>query len=319
VSAVVDVAVAILVRPDGEVLLAQRPAGKVYGGWWEFPGGKIEAGEEPVHALARELHEELGVDAEQAFPWITRVYAYEHATVRLHFFRVLRWRGEPHGREGQAFAWQRLRAITVGPVLPANGPVLKGLALPAEYAISNAGEVGEERFLAALERRLAGGLRLVQVREKTLPREGLARLARRVVGLARAHGAIVLINGDEALAREVGAQGVHLPSAELAARSARPDLEWVGASVHSVPELRRAEALGADFAVLGPVRPTTSHPGATPLGWDAFEAIAHGASLPVFALGGLRAADLEAAWARGAHGVAMIRGAWDAGRGQGER
>jgi 8-oxo-dGTP diphosphatase len=313
---VVDAAVAILTRPDGQVLLAQRPAGKVYGGWWEFPGGKVEAGEAPAHALARELHEELGVDAVQAFPWVTRVYAYEHATVRLHFFRVLRWQGEPHGREGQAFAWQRLGNITVGPLLPANGPVLKGLSLPSEYAISNAAEVGEVRFLAALERRLAGGLRLVQVREKALPRGALARLARRVVELAVPRGATVLVNGDEAMAREVGAQGVHLRSDQLAARSVRPDFEWVGASVHSAPELRRAEALGADFAVLGPVRPTASHPGASPLGWDEFEAIARGASVPVFALGGLRTADLETACVRGAHGLAMIRGAWEASAGE---
>jgi 8-oxo-dGTP diphosphatase len=311
VSPVVDAAVAILIRPGGEVLLAQRPAGKVYGGWWEFPGGKIEPGEAPRHALARELHEELGVEAEQAFPWITRVYAYEHATVRLRFFRVFRWRGEPHGREGQAFAWQRLGAISVGPILPANGPVLKGLALPMEYAISNAGEVGESVFLAALERRLGEGLRLVQVREKTMPREQYAALARRVVDLARPHDAIVLVNGDEAVAREAGARGVHLPSAELTVRSARPDFEWVGASIHSEEDLRRAEALGADFAVLGPVRPTASHPGAAPIGWNGFARIARDASLPVFALGGLVRSDLDPAREHGAHGIAMIRGAWE--------
>jgi 8-oxo-dGTP diphosphatase len=311
VSEVVDVAAAILVRPDGAVLLAQRPAGKVYGGWWEFPGGKVEPDEAPSHALARELHEELGVEVERAFPWVTRVHAYEHATVRLHFFRVLRWRGAPQGREGQAFAWQRLDAMTVGPVLTANGPVLKGLALPVEYAISNAAEVGVAVFLAALERRLAGGLRLVQLREKTLPRERLRALGGAVLELARPYAAVVLINGDEALARELGAHGVHLPADALAARTARPDFEWVGASIHSFPALQQAEALGADFVALGPVQPTASHPGAPPLGWEGFERIARGAGLPVFAIGGLRPGDLETAWARGAHGLAMIRGAWE--------
>lgn len=310
-SEVVDVAAAILVRPDGAVLLAQRPAGKVYGGWWEFPGGKVEPGEAPSHALARELHEELGVEVEQAFPWVTRVHAYDHATVRLHFFRVLRWRGAPQGREGQAFAWQRLDAMSVGPVLPANGPVLKGLALPVEYAISNAAEVGTAVFLAALARRLAGGLRLVQLREKTLPRERLRALGGAVLELARPYAAVVLINGDEALARELGAHGVHLPANELAARTARPEFEWVGASIHSLPALRQAEALGADFVALGPVQPTASHPGAPPLGWEGFARVARGAGLPVFAIGGLRRGDLETAWAHGAHGIAMIRGAWE--------
>jgi 8-oxo-dGTP diphosphatase len=154
-------------------------------------------------------------------------------------------------------------------------------------------------------------LRLVQVREKTMPREQYAALARRVVDLARPHDAIVLVNGDEAVAREAGARGVHLPSAELTVRSARPDFEWVGASIHSEEDLRRAEALGADFAVLGPVRPTASHPGAAPIGWNGFARIARDASLPVFALGGLVRSDLDPAREHGAHGIAMIRGAWE--------
>ena len=307
----IDVAVAILIRADGRVLLAQRPAGKVYGGWWEFPGGKIEAGEAAPHALARELHEELGVEAERAYPWITRDFTYPHATVRLHFFRVLSWRGEPHGREGQAFTWQDLAALTVGPVLPANGPVLKSLSLPTEYAISNACEVGETRFLTALEERLAAGLRLVQLREKAMPRDRLAALARRVVASAGRCGAIVLVNGDVALAREVGAHGVHLTARQLAEAAERPALDWVGASCHTAAELRSAEGLGADFTVLGPVAATPTHPGVPTLGWDGFEASARDAAIPVFALGGMRRIDLERAWSCGAHGVAMIRGAWE--------
>lgn len=297
-------------RADGRFLLAQRPAGKVYGGYWEFPGGKLEPGEPPAEALARELHEELGLDVERATPWITRVYAYPHGTVRLRFFRVRRWRGEPHGREGQAFSWQRLEAITVAPMLPANAPVLRALGLPTEYALSNAGEVGDEAFVAALGRRLAQGLRLVQLRERTMPRERLAPLAATVVSMVRGAGGIVLVNADEALAREAGAHGVHLTAARLAAIDARPAFEWVGASVHTSAELRRAERLGVDLAVLGPVHPTPTHSGALPLGWDGFERIARDAAIPVFAIGGLAATDLERAWTHGAHGVAMIRGAW---------
>jgi len=311
VSATVDAAVAILVRADGRVLLAQRPAGKVYGGWWEFPGGKIEPGEAPAHALAREVHEELGTEIERVYPWVTREFSYPHATVRLHFFRVLGWRGEPHGREGQAFAWQDLAGVTVGPVLPANGPVLKLLALPVEYAISNAAAVGEARFLAALAERFAAGLRLVQVREKSMPRERRAALVERVVAAAAPYRARVLVNGDAALARDSGAHGVHLTARQLAQVTTRPDLEWVAASCHGADGLRQAEALGADFAVLGPVAATPTHPGAPTLGWSGFEASARGAAIPVFALGGVRRGDLERAWSCGAHGVAMIRGAWD--------
>ena len=308
----IDVAAAILIRPDGAVLLAQRPAGKVYPGYWEFPGGKLEPGEAPAEALARELHEELGVDIEHPAPWITRVYTYPHGTVRLHFFRVRRWYGEPHGREGQAFSWQRVGSPAVAPMLPANAPVFRALALPVEYAISNAAAVGAAAFLAALRRRLAAGLRLVQLREKTMPRERLARLAREVAGLVREAGGTLLVNADEALAGEAGARGIHLTSAQLAAATARPGFDLVGASIHRADELRKAEALELDFAVLGPVAATPTHAAAATLGWAGFERIARDAAIPVFAIGGLVRGDLERAWAHGAHGVAMIRGAWEA-------
>ncbi|MGH8683134.1 MAG: thiamine phosphate synthase, partial [Burkholderiales bacterium] len=206
--------------------------------------------------------------------------------------------------------WQRVEAITVQPMLPANEPVLRALALPTEYALSNATEVGDEAFVAALRRRLAQGLRLVQLREKTMPRDRLVQLAGRVVRLVRETGGIVLVNADEALAREAGADGVHLTAARLAAIDSRPALEWVGASVHTRDELRKAERLGVDLAVLGPVHPTPTHSGAPPLGWDGFERIARDAAIPVFAIGGLAPADLERAWTHGAHGIAMIRGAW---------
>ena len=121
----------MITRPDGSFLLGQRPAGKVYAGYWEFPGGKIEAGEAPLPALKRELHEELGIEVETAYPWLTRDYDYAHAAVRLRFFRVVSWSGNLHGRESQRFAWQLPDAISVDPLLPANAPILRALRLAA--------------------------------------------------------------------------------------------------------------------------------------------------------------------------------------------
>src|SRR5690242_11484223 len=286
-SAPVDVAVAVLIRSDGAALLAQRPESKVYSGFWEFPGGKVVPGEPVLDALKREIREELGVEIERTHPWITRVFVYPHATVRLHFHRVTAWRGEPRALEHRAIAWQRPDAIELAPLLPANGPVLRALSLPPEYAVPRAGEPGEAPFFSLLEARLRSGLRLVQVREKNLAREALKRIAERVLALARAHGAKVLVNADVELAREIGADGVHLTAEHLRSASARPDVPWCGASCHSSEELRRAEALGADFAVLGPVHATPSHPDAVPLGWDGFREIAAGTSVPIYALGGI--------------------------------
>jgi 8-oxo-dGTP diphosphatase len=307
----VDVAAAIFTRPDGSFLLAQRPESKVYSGYWEFPGGKVEPGESVTHALAREIQEELGVEVRRAYPWITRVYTYPHATVRLHFHRVVEWHGTPRCKEHQAIAWQTLDSLTVSPLLPANGPVLGALSLPAEYAISNASEVGEASFLESLQRRLAGGLRLVQVRERSMPAATLARLVERVVAAARGYGARVLVNGDADVALATGADGVQLTERQLLGLADRPPLPLVGASCHGSETLRRAEALEANFAVLGPVKATPTHPGVALLGWDRFAAIAAQAAIPVYAIGGLTRTDFDAAWPHGAHGLAMIRGSWD--------
>jgi 8-oxo-dGTP diphosphatase len=307
---IVQVVAAVIFRADGGFLLAQRPRGKVYEGYWEFPGGKIEPGESAPAALARELHEELGIEVERAYPWITRRYTYTHATVDLHFYRVVAFRGEPRSREGQAFAWQRVDAIDVQPVLPANGPIFAALGLPDIYAISNAEEMGVEPFLRSLEHRLASGLRLVQIREPALSGDDLERFACAVVMRAHRAGARVLINEDIALAERVRADGVHLKARQLRALEGRPDLPLIGASCHDEDELAIAARLGADFAVLGPVAPTPSHPGAPVLGWDRFAKLVRGRHFPIYALGGMRLMDRELAWMHGAHGIAMQRAAW---------
>jgi len=317
---VVEVSAAVLQRPDGTFLLAQRPPDKIWAGYWEFPGGKIEPGETPYHALVRELHEELGITVQTAYPWLTRVFTYPHATVRLYFFRVTAWSGDLHPHEGQEFSWQTNpprppfgkvgSECSVSPLLPANAPILRALELPALYAISNAAELGMEPFLNSLQARLDAGLRLVQLREKDLPRDELHALAQRVVGMVHARGAKVLLNGDVTLAQEVGADGVQLTSTQLTELKERPAINWCAASCHNAAELRRAEALGCDFALLSPVLPTQSHPGAPHLGWENFAAIAAGASIPVYALGGLKQEDMQTAWRHGAHGIALLRQAW---------
>ncbi len=300
----------MLQKPDGSFLLAQRPSDKIWAGYWEFPGGKVEPGETAHHALVREAREELGIEVETAYPWVTRVFTYPHATVRLHFFRVTAWRGELHPHEGQEFAWQAPGAARVAPMLPANAPILRALELPPLYAISNVRELGEQEFLLRLERALKNGLRLVQLREKELARHALRALALRMQPLLREHGARLLLNADVELACEVGADGVQLNATQLGSLRARPDVPWCAASCHDVKELRRAEALGCDFAVLSPVLPTQSHPGAPTLGWEGFAAALAVCSIPVYALGGLQRDDMETAWQHGAHGVALLRQAW---------
>jgi 8-oxo-dGTP diphosphatase len=301
---VIEVAAAVIQRPDGAFLLAQRPAGKVYAGYWEFPGGKLEPGEPPAEALARELHEELGIDIGQTYPWITRVFSYPHGTVRLSFFRVHEWKGEPHPREDQAIAWQSPGAPMAAPMLPANAPVLASLALPSEYAITNAGQYGIAQMLARLETRLQQGLRMLQIREPDLSEAERELFTGQAIGLARRYGCKVLTKSAFP-----GADGIHVTASQLGELKQKPHC-LAAASCHSREELERAMALELDFAVLGPVKATATRKDASLLGWDAFSRLAHGATIPVYAIGGLTRAELEDAWRAGAHGIAMIRGSW---------
>jgi 8-oxo-dGTP diphosphatase len=310
---IVEVAAAVLLRKDGETsefLLAQRPEGKVYAGYWEFPGGKVEAGETMRDALIRELKEELGITVSRAWPWLCREFTYPHATVRLKFFRVDSWRGEIEPIEHSGFAWQRAgTAATVTPILPANGPILRALELPAVYALSNAETNGIDTELARLKQALKNGLRLIQIRDKTLPMSERKRLAEGAMALAGAYpDARLLINDDEVLARAVGAHGVHLSASRLVQTKKRPAFEWVAASCHNAEELARAATLELDFAVLGPLQPTPSHPESAGIGWQNFARLVERSPLPVFALGGMQLAMLETAWDNGAHGVALMRG-----------
>jgi 8-oxo-dGTP diphosphatase len=310
IAAMLDVAVGILHRADGRVLLAERPPGKPWSGYWEFPGGKIESGENAATALARELHEELGIELDAAYPWLTRVYAYPEKTVRLHFLRVSRWHGVPHGREGQQVAWEDPAAVTVAPLLPANDAVMRALALPPVYAITDVARYGVSDFMVRLEAALARGVRLIQVRERDMAAAALARFARDVVALGHPRGARVLINGDAALAREVGADGVHLRSDQLMRESARPRAGLCAASCHDAQELAQAADLHADFVVLSPVLPTRTHPDAPGMGWARFAALAADSPVPVYALGGMQLTALDVAMRHGAHGIALRSGIW---------
>ncbi len=314
---IIDVAVGVLLRPDGTVLLGNRPADKPWPGWWELPGGKLEPGETVLQALARELHEELGIEVTASTPWVTYVHEYPTTTVRLAFCRVTGWNGEPKGLEGQELRWVDLRhAHEVPQLLPATYPPLRWLQLPEVYAISAVGT--PERlpdFLQRLDKNLAAGLRLLQWREPNWPggvaAPSLHQAMVAVLARCRAAGARVLVNSIHPASWWEQADGVHLRSTDAASLSVRPALAegaLVGVSTHNLAELTQARKLDADFAVLGPVLPTPSHPGVLGMGWEGFAELNAQAGLPVYALGGQSASTLELVRSVGGHGFAGIRG-----------
>ena len=313
----VSAAVGVMFNADGGVLLQRRGAEQIYPNYWEFPGGKIECGESPEEALKRELSEEIGVTDVSATPWLVRRHAYQHAALTLHFFRVTKWRGAVEGLEGQDWRWWSPHRPPPPDLLPANAPLWKWLTLPPVCAITAAEVTGVEELLQLAPRCLAApGGALVQLRDKNLPPRDRRFLAVQLRWLTRQAGALLLVNDDETLAAEVGADGVHLSSRQLNTCRARPPFLWVGASCHNAEELQRAAALGLDFAVLSPVCKTLTHVDGQPLGWDGFAALAERAGFPLYALGGMRRADLPEAQRRGAQGIGMMRRAWTDGDGR---
>ncbi|MCL2875939.1 MAG: Nudix family hydrolase [Betaproteobacteria bacterium] len=307
----VDVAAGVIIRFDGRFLLGRRAPGSFYPGYWEFPGGKVEPGESPAGALCRELDEELGLQAERLYPWLVRTHDYEHAHVRLHFFEVAQWQGKIRACIHDALAWALPDGLDApAPMLPANGPILKALALPRRMGITHAATIGVEPQLVALEHALQTGLRLVLIRESALPVHKRQAFTKEAVRRAHAAGALTIVNGKPELAQEAGADGLHLTSAQLMAANSRPDFTWVGASCHIRAELEHAAAMGLDYALLGAVKRTATHPGGETLGWEGFATLASGLPLPVFALGGLNDDDMETARLSGAHGIAAIRSIW---------
>ncbi len=141
-QALLQVVAGVVLNEQGEYLLSSRPAGKAYAGYWEFAGGKVEPGESELEALKREFEEELGIHIHHARPWLTKIYAYEHAHVHLRFFRVEadQWSGTLQAKEGQGWSWQRPGDFDVSPMLPANDPILAALAIPT--ALSGDVETG---------------------------------------------------------------------------------------------------------------------------------------------------------------------------------
>ena len=305
---VIEVVVAVIAKPDGSFLLARRPKNKPYEGYWEFPGGKIEPGESHPYALNRELKEELGIHIELAYPWITRVYTYSHATVRLFFYKIVKWYGEPYANENQELSWQFVDNIKVAPILPANVSVLRALSLPSVYQITNASELGTQEALIKLKNSFQQGTKLVQIREPGMIKDKLLLFTHEVVKLAHYYGVKVLMNGGIELSREIGIDGVHLSSSQLMSATSRPETDLCGASCHNIEELFQAEQLCIDFVVLGPVLLTPTHPETTPLGWRKFATLIRNFSLPVYALGGMQHEDLTTALEHGGHGIAMMRG-----------
>lgn len=305
----IDVACGVLIDGEGRLLIAQRPVGKIAAGKWEFPGGKIERGETALAALKRELHEELGVGVSSARPLLRFRHEYSDRHVVLDTWLVDGWNGAPQSRERQAFAWRQLDQLDDLDLLPTVTPIVTALSLPPHYVFTRPDATLIE-LLTQLTRLPRGAL--LRLRLPGLTNSAYIALATTLLPACQAAGLKLILDRDPAMVAALGADGWHATSAALQRYGARPIAadRWFGASVHTVADLRAAQIVDADFAVLGPVFETATHPGTPGIGWDGFAARRCEAALPVYALGGLDRSDLAAAWHHGAQGIAAISAFW---------
>lgn len=304
-----QVVAGILRDSQGRVLLAQRPAGKDWAGYWEFPGGKVNPGEGATQALARELEEELGIRAQIGRGLISIPYR----NIVLDVYEINSYRGRLRSLEGQSLALASLTDIDPQRLPPADRPVISALRLPDRYLITPV-PTGTDHagFLAGLENALRAGVRLVQLRLPGWTREAVAPLARAVRDCCATHDARLLLHADWQLAELLGLDGVHLPArvaAGLDERPIGPD-RWLAVSCHNADEISHAAAIGADFITVSPVEPTPSHPDSVSLGWQRASALIAGAPMPVYVLGGMGPIDIGTAQRGGAQGIAAIRALW---------
>lgn len=313
VETAIQVAVGILTQGD-KVFIARRSPSSHQGDKWEFPGGKLEPGEDTFAALQRELHEELGIDVQAAQPFMQLRHSYPDREVLLDVWRITRYRGTPHGREGQEACWVRFRDLPQIEFPEADRPIWRRLWLPPLYLITDSRRFGKAEFLTRLERALRAGARLVQLREPSMPAAEYRAYAIEVADLCHRYHGVLLLNAEPDWVQDCGADGVHLNSRRLMEYRRRPlgQEYWVAASCHHADELEHAAQLNVDFAVLSPVAKTATHPDATPLGWEKFQQLCSDVDLPVYALGGMRASDLRQARFVSAQGLAMLSEVWAA-------
>ncbi len=315
----VDVAVGLIVQ-DGKALLAQRAAHQHQGGRYEFPGGKVEAGESIVSALARELHEELGIEIVEPHFVQRLTYRYPEKTVCLHVYRIDAFRGEPVGLEGQPLSWVALDALFELNFPDANRPIVRAAQLPLQYVISPNLIVESTKTdrqaaeLASLPAWLA---------DQTIEKETDAWLYVRLpdvlpVTYAAAIQQLSMLRPDlKLIAAEDAPESVneyivgrHLTQSALLetqelVRSSERDF-WF-AACHDAASIEQAAKLGVDAITIGAVLPTPTHQDRPSLGWDGFEALAQRSDVPVYAIGGMTPALLAEARMRGGFGVAGIR------------
>lgn len=300
----IHVAVGVIRNQQGEVLITQRAKHVHQGGLWEFPGGKLEKGESVLQALQRELFEEIGIQVITAKPLIKINYDYPDRSVLLDVWDITSYSGVARSCEDQAMHWKSATKLSEFSFPPANLPIIKAVKLPEFYAILEGETILE--IISNCEKILELGVKILQVRIKKLSANDIGLVLQKVLPLCRQQNVFTLVNSDLNINPAL-VDGLHLTSRCLQTLKKRPqNCKWLAASCHNIAELKLAEDLDVDFAVLAPIKKTTTHPDAKPITWEAMTEMLAQINIPVYAMGGLALEDLDTAIQHGAQGIAGI-------------
>ena len=301
-----SIVIGILKNAAGDIFITRRHAHLSQGGLWEFPGGKVEPKETLEAALARELHEEIGIQLLQSRRLIRLEDCYSTHPLTLHVFLVTQYLGNPVSQLNQEWAWVHPDNLANYAFPAANKPILSALRLPPFYAILD--DTDNKDLAFKLNALLTQDIKLIQARLKKTNAKTTQAFLQYAYPRCQAQGVSLLVNSDNQLALTMPCDGIHLTHKALHQWQTRPStLRWLSASCHTLDELAKAAALGVDFAVLSPVLKTPTHPDTLPLGWQTFEQLVNNATIPIYALGGVQKTDLSKVQSLGAQGIAGIR------------
>lgn len=304
----VHVAVGVILNAGNEVLISFRHPNSHQGGLWEFPGGKVEENETLLHALDREFQEELGIRVNEAFPLLRCHYDYEDKSVLLDVWEIVEYEGDAVGREGQEIAWCSIADLAARDFPAANLPIIRCLQLPRVIAITPELD-SRQAFVSCIEHLVAQEVDAIQVRQKYLQADEYKEWFQLATDIVDNRNVPLICNAELQTALELEARGIHLTSSQLMALEARPVSEntLLSTACHDLAELRHAETIRADLALLSPVASTSKYAADKLLGWQQFLSLRKQVSLPVVALGGLRRENFELARQHGAFGIAGIQ------------
>ena len=296
-----------------KVLITKRTDKQHLGGYWEFPGGKVEANEDVQSALKRELYEELGIIVLNAERFTTISHDYSDKKVLLDVWKINEFSRKPVSCENQEIKWSNIDELNNFQFPDANKFIIQTISLGQIYVISQESYEDYSRLFSVASECFTAGLKLFQLRLKSEGHEKIKKVVETLSVLTRQNNAKLILNGTATDIEKYTIDGIHLKSNDLEKYGSRPISEELilGASCHNEEDLVKASKLNVNYAFISPVLTTRSHPEREALGWNILGNLIKKVNFPVYALGGMTPTDLKTANSHGAYGVAMIGSIWN--------